>query len=217
MNQLSILGVAFGLAGAASANKIHKIHKSHPHIEKVPLETISTLAPFSAVILSTTLVCYFLIRFYLLEGFLLKRLYGIAYTRLSEINRRGFVNHHIAGATKILILILAIYPFISVAFGNSTLHSPYVKGSHVTMGDILIVAAQLLIGMYIFELIYRPKISPVSVVHHVGTIAVGQAAIAISLNLVREKDATIEFILCLVWGRLPCIDFSRVLQLTQSV
>jgi hypothetical protein len=58
-----------------------------------------------------------------------------------------------------------------------------------------------LISMYVFELFYRPKISPVSVMHHVGTIVIGQTAIAISLNLVREKDATIEFILCTVWGK----------------
>ncbi len=55
-------------------------------------------------------------------------------------------------------------------------------------------------AMYIFELFYRTKISPVSVGHHIGTIIIGQTAIAISFNLVREKDATIEFILCLVWG-----------------
>lgn len=30
---------------------------------------------------------------------------------------------------------------------------------------------------------------------------VAQAAIAISLDLTREKDATIEFILCTVWGK----------------
>jgi ABC-type uncharacterized transport system permease subunit len=56
--------------------------------------------------------------------------------------------------------------------------------------------------MYVFELFYRPKISPVSVGHHVGTIMIGQSAIAISLNLIKEKDATIEFILCTVWGKL---------------
>lgn len=73
------------------------------------------------------------------------------------------------------------------------------------MGDILIVAAQMLIAMYIFELLYRPKISPVSVGHHVGTILIGQSAIAISLDLVKERDATIEFILCTVWGAFDII------------
>jgi hypothetical protein len=62
------------------------------------------------------------------------------------------------------------------------------------------ICSHRLIAMYVFELFYRPKISPVSVGHHIGTIMIGQSAIAISLNLVREKDATIEFILCTVWG-----------------
>ncbi|KAL1854388.1 hypothetical protein Daus18300_011487 [Diaporthe australafricana] len=73
------------------------------------------------------------------------------------------------------------------------------------MGDILIVVSQMLIAMYIFELFYRPKISPVSVGHHVGTIMIGQSAIAISLDLIREPDADIEFSLCLVWGAFDIV------------
>lgn len=42
--------------------------------------------------------------------------------------------------------------------------------------------------------------SPISSMHHIGSIMVAQAAIAISLDLTREKDASIEFILCTVWG-----------------
>jgi hypothetical protein len=148
------------------------------------------------------MVVYSLIRLYVFEGGLLKKLYGETYTRLSEINRKGFLNHHIAGITKIIILILAAYPFISVVFRKADYHTPFAPGSPVKMGDILIIVAQMLIGMYIFELIYRTKISPVSIVHHIGTIAVGQAAIAINLNLAREKDGSIEFLLCLVWGTL---------------
>lgn len=65
----------------------------------------------------------------------------------------------------------------------------------------------MLVGMYIFELIYRVKVSHISSMHHIGTIMVAESAIAISLNLTREKDASIEFILCTVWGEsLPlCI------------
>lgn len=70
----------------------------------------------------------------------------------------------------------------------------------VTMGDILVTCTQLLVGMYIFELIYRIKISPISSLHHVGAILVAQSAIAISLNLGRKPDATVNFILVTVWG-----------------
>lgn len=172
-----------------------------PHVMRVPLESISKLAPFSALIISIICVVYFLVRFYILEGFLLRKIYGRTYTNMNEIVRSGFVNHHIAGGTKILILIVAAYPFIDVAFGDSTFHTPFAGSKIVTQGDVLIVVAQMLIAMYIFELFYRPKISPVSVGHHIGTIIIGQSAIAISLNLVREKDATIEFILCTMWGK----------------
>lgn len=63
------------------------------------------------------------------------------------------------------------------------------------------IVAQTLIAMYIFELLYRVKLSPVAVMHHIGTIMIGQSAIAISPNLAREPDADIEFILCTVWGK----------------
>ena len=59
----------------------------------------------------------------------------------------------------------------------------------------------MLVGMYIFELIYRVKVSPIGTMHHLGTILVAESAIAISLDLTREKDASIEFVLCTVWGK----------------
>lgn len=166
-----------------------------------PLQPISKLAPFSALIISIVFVILFFIRYYVLEGFLIRCVYGKKYTDLSELNSRGFINHHIAGATKIITLFLAAYPFFRVTFGQANFRTPYVPGSPVLMGDILIIAAQMLIAMYIFELIYRVKLSPVAVLHHIGTIMIGQSAIAISLQLAREPDADIEFVLCTVWGK----------------
>lgn len=175
------------------------------HIKHVPLTSLSKLSPYSGLVLSVILVVLFLIKQYIIEAFLLRRLYGSRYTDLNEVNRRGFVNHHIAGATKLIILVAAVYPFINVAFRYAVLNDPYAKGSRVTLGDILVVCAQLLVGMYIFELIYRVKISPISSMHHIGSIMVAQAAIAISLDLTREKDASIEFILCTVWGAFDIV------------
>ncbi len=62
---------------------------------------------------------------------------------MNETVRRGFVNHHIAGATKILILVLAAYPFVDVAFGSANFHTAFAGSAYVTMGDVLIVAAQM--------------------------------------------------------------------------
>ncbi|KAJ7662954.1 hypothetical protein B0H17DRAFT_1093040 [Mycena rosella] len=134
------------------------------HIRKFPLTSISTLSPYTGLIISVVLLVFFLIKFYVLELFLLRRFYGAKYTDLDEINRRSFVNHHIAGGTKIIILIIAVYPFGDVAFGTAGFHTPVMQGSNVTMGDMLVISSQMLVGMFIFELIYRTKISPISVV-----------------------------------------------------
>ena len=128
------------------------------HIRHVPLTSLSKLSPYSALTLSIVLVILFLLKQFVLDAFLIRRLYGDKYTRLNDWQRRSFVNHHIAGATKLLILIVAAYPFINVAFRYAVLHDPYARGSRVTLGDVLVVCTQLLVGMYIFELIYRVKI-----------------------------------------------------------
>jgi len=175
------------------------------HIQNTPLIPISSLAPFSGLIITIVLIILFLLKQYLLELFLLRKIYGRKYTDLKESDRRGFLNHHIAGATKLLILIVGVYPFIDVAFRYATLNTAYAPGSTVTLGDVLVVCTQMLLAMYIFELLYRVKISPISTMHHIGTVVIGQTAVAISLNLAREKDATIEFILCTVWGAFDIV------------
>ena len=169
------------------------------HIRHAPISSISNFAPYSALILSIVLVVLFLIRFYILQLFLLEKIYGEKYTQLGDVSRRSFLNHHIAGATKIAILVFAVYPFGSVAFGSADFHTPYVHGSSITMGDLLLIAAQMLTGMFIFELLYRVKVSPVSVAHHIGSIMVAQAAIAISVK--GDRESSIEFMLCTVWGK----------------
>lgn len=168
------------------------------HVKHFPVSSISPLAPYSALILSVVIIVFFLIRFYFLQDFFLPKFYGSKYTNLDDINRRGFLNHHIAGGTKFFILVVAAYPFGSTAFGKADFHTPYVAGSKVTMGDLLLVCAQMLTGMYIFELLYRVKISPISVLHHMGSILVAQAAIAISVR--GDPESSIEFVLCTIWG-----------------
>jgi hypothetical protein len=168
------------------------------HLRAFPSSSISKLAPHCALILSIVLIFLFFIKFYVLELFVLRRLYGSKYTQLGDINRRGFVNHHVAAASKIVVMVLGLYPFFSVTFGSAHFDSPYAPGVSTTLGDILVICTQIFVGTFIFELIYRVKISPVSVAHHVGTILIGQAAITLSVN--GNVDGGIEFVLCTVYG-----------------
>lgn len=176
----------------------------HPHLDQIVNASISRLAPYSGLILTMWLVIIFALRFYVFEGFLMRKLYGDKYTSMfkDEKVRRGFINHHVAGAIKLVLLVSAVYPLVAVAFGSATMHSSFDgHDGIVKMGDVLVVCSQLFISMYVFELFYRPQISPISALHHIGAILIAQSAVSISLDFEHEVDATIEFIMCFVWGK----------------
>ena len=86
------------------------------HIRDTRLTIFSRLSPYSGLILSVVLVVLFLVKQYLIDGFLLRWAYGDRYTNLKEVERRSFVNHHVAGGMKLLILVVGVYPFVDVAF-----------------------------------------------------------------------------------------------------
>lgn len=65
---------------------------------------------------------------------------------------------------------------------------------------MLLVLNQVFVAMYLFELLYRAELSYVAVAHHVGSVVIAQTAVTISLQWRHQQDATIEFILCYVWG-----------------
>ncbi|KAF9633701.1 hypothetical protein BFW01_g4595 [Lasiodiplodia theobromae] len=183
----------------------HLTSRKAPHVVHLESSYVSNLASYAGIILVVCLVIIFLFRMYVFEGFLLKRLYRTIYTQMNDTVRRGFVNHHVAGSIKIVLLATAIYPFIAVAFGHSGMQAPIVPHSRVTMGDVLVVCSQIFVGMYVFELFYRTKISPVSVLHHIGAILIAQSAVMMSLDPKHQKDAALEFVLCFVWGAFDVI------------
>ncbi|KAI1625231.1 hypothetical protein EDD37DRAFT_649558 [Exophiala viscosa] len=181
------------------------VRHDHSHVATLSNESISPLAPFSALIITISAVIIFLIRLYVLESWLLPRLYGSKYTDLSDTNRRSFVNHHVAGGTKLVLLFSGAYPFISMAFGHGTPHSPFGPSHLTTLGDVAMVCSQIFTVMYIFELFYRTAISPISAAHHIGAIVIAQTAVALTLGYAHDRDATDEFILCLVWGAFDVV------------
>lgn len=176
-------------------------HRHIPHFATLQNESISILTAYSGLILTVWLVILFLSKHYLLERILFPRFYRNAYRNMDDGLRRGFMNHHIAGGTKVVLLIAGAKPFIDVVFGQSELHSRLSRHhAHPTMGDILIVLVQLFVAMYVFELFFRKTLSPIAVMHHVGAIVIAQSAVVLSLDLNKELNATMEFVLCLVWG-----------------
>ncbi|KAL5119911.1 hypothetical protein ACEQ8H_002273 [Pleosporales sp. CAS-2024a] len=184
----------------------HHAHHDHKHGDGRPRVTllvndeVSQLAPFSGIILTIALVVFFLVRYYVFENFLIPRIYGDIYKRLNDNQRRGFINHHVAATAKIVMIISGAYPFMSVLAGKASLHHHFAGSKVVTLGDVLLVLNQVFIAMYLFELIFRQKLSPVAVAHHIGSVIIAAVSVAISLEWQHQRDATIEFMLCYLWG-----------------
>ena len=109
-----------------------------PRVTQVVNEEISKLAPYAGLILTITLVVFFLVRYYVFEKFLLRKIYKSTFTNLDEVKRRGFINHHIAATAKIIMLLVAGYPFLAVVFGRATVQSPFGSSDVVKMGDSML-------------------------------------------------------------------------------
>lgn len=162
---------------------------------------VSDVALFGALIMTITAVILAFFRIYLLDAFLLATVYrSVDKKTLTDTQRRSFINHHVAAALKILLIALAGYPLLRILTTGASPHTPYAPGSRATLGDVLMVASQIFTMMYVFELFYREKVSPISFAHHVGAMVIAQAAVAMSINFDDEKDAVPEFLLCFIWG-----------------
>lgn len=175
------------------------------HFADIINQLISGIAPYSGLILTIAACILAVIRLYLLD-LIIPKVYSPQIIRsLSDGQRRSFINHHVAAGTKIVLLIITAYPFLAIFAGHKTPHTAFAKGTSTTLGDVMIVSSQIFTVMYIFELFYRDKVSPISCAHHVGAIIITQAAVAMSINFDHESDAVFEFLICFVWGTsCPC-------------
>lgn len=125
------------MANITGKHDDHHFNHGHgrPRVTMLVNEEISQLAPYSGLILTISLIMFFIVRYYLFETFLLKRMYGKIYSSLNDNRRRGFINHHVAATAKIIMLSTAAYPFFAVIAGKHTLHE-YIGGrGPVTFGD----------------------------------------------------------------------------------
>jgi hypothetical protein len=173
---------------------------------QLPNEAVSFLTPYSGLLLTICLVVLSGIKNGILEPYIFPRYYGNVLSRLSDRDQRGFLVHHISAAVKVIILAIGMKPFGDVIFGKSTLHDPFIKGhTQPTMGDMLIPLGQLFVGLYIFELLARKKVSLITWLHHVSAVVLGQTAVALTLDPENQSNATMEFILCFIWAAFDAL------------
>ncbi|KAF1962219.1 hypothetical protein CC80DRAFT_399744 [Byssothecium circinans] len=146
------------------------------------------------------LVTFGLIKQYALEGYLIRKreLYKQTWARINHRDQRTLVNHHLSLGVKIIILLIAIVPFMFIVAGHEFAYSP-IPHSRISVGDMMFIVSNMYTAMYTFELCYRTGISPIAWLHHTGTAVMAQYALVLSADP-EHRDGGIEQVLCWIWG-----------------
>lgn len=98
-----------------------------------------------------------------------------------------------------LCLLPAAWPFLAVFFCGRSLKDALFTGTAVSNADMLSVAYFAVIAMFLFEVIYRLNISPVSLIHHTAGCAL--AARQVSAQVMHEDASTdSQFRLLILYG-----------------
>lgn len=133
-----------------------------------------------------------------LEGCVMPRLFREVYRDLTIVNQRSFTAHVLWLVVKLCILPAA-WPFVQVFFCGHTFQDPLFRGTSISNADYLGVVYFAVLSMFLFELIYRLKISPVSLIHHTAGCALGVWQV---VEQRYQDDATTElqFRLLMLYG-----------------
>ncbi|KAK6330858.1 hypothetical protein TWF718_003058 [Orbilia javanica] len=162
---------------------------------------VSVLAPYSNIILTLSLCTLFIVKHAILEPHL-PHIYAHVWGPSSDATKRALLTLHLAALIRIIIVVVGLYPFLSLVFGSSRLSDPVgIFGERLKMGDCIVIVMNLLPSFYIFEIIHRSRLSIVTWMHHVGSILTAQGTV--TLVNYGHVNVRYQFLLIAVWG---CFD-----------
>ncbi|KAF2997619.1 hypothetical protein E8E13_004106 [Curvularia kusanoi] len=156
----------------------------------------------------TLVVFFFATRFF--DYVFPKTIYRETCSRLDGNRKRRFVNHHISITAKILVIALAMYPYMAIVLGKADFGTPIVAGSEHTMGDVITIASAIYISVYLHELLYLSSgVKLIVVLHHIGAVIVASVMITRNVRWEVESNTTAYTVLIMTYG---CFDvFAGVL------
>lgn len=160
-------------------------------------QTSQVLVNGFACVVGFELLYFAFVRFFL-EGYFMPRAFRAAYLDLTIVNQRSFTAHVLWLTVKICLLVAA-WPFVLVFFCRKGLEDPLFSGTSISSGDILSVAYFAVISMFLFEIIYRLKISPVSLLHHTAGCALGVWQI-VEQVMHKDEETESQFRLLILYG-----------------
>ncbi|KAJ4992967.1 hypothetical protein SVAN01_01671 [Stagonosporopsis vannaccii] len=173
-----------------------------PHaIQRLNDGLVSTYSHHGFLLSTITLIVFFAATRLLSDYLFPKLTYPEIFKRLSPSQNRRFVNHHVLISAKILMIVLALYPYLAIVTGHAQFNTPFIAGASTTMGDITIVATSIFIGMYLHELLYvSSDVQWVSVLHHVGAVIVASVMVARNVRWEVEKSTQAYTLLIMTYG-----------------
>lgn len=130
-----------------------------------------------------------------------KVIYRNVFKRLTVGQRRRFVNHHVLISAKVLMIVLALYPYMAIVTGHAQFDTPFITGAKTTMGDVTIVATSIFIGMYLHELLYvSSDVHWISVLHHLGSVLIASVMVARNVRWEVETSTQAYTLLIMTYG-----------------
>lgn len=121
--------------------------------------------------------------------------------------KRTFTNHHVLISAKIIMIGLALYPYLLIVNGLAEFDDPFVRAtaytpaSTTTNGDVVIVATAIFLAMYLHELLFLSSlVSWVSGMHHLGACTVASVMVTRNVRWEVESSTAAYTVLIMTYG-----------------
>jgi hypothetical protein len=175
-------------------------------ISWVKHQPLTQLLPYGSIIITCSIIFVVIIS-NILERYLLRKVYGQIWKELdqpgNERRRRSFTYYHVGTVMLSILFATGAYPVLSFLVGPADFNSIIGrKWPGITCGDMMFMFAEVYSAYYLYELAFRTRFaSPLTIAHHTGLLLITQTAIALFAKPHDGKIATVEFFMCMVWGK----------------
>lgn len=167
-------------------------------IASLPETPVSILAGNAHMVLVVCLLAATLLRRYPLE-WIFPQIPRLNFTQLDARNQRSFLNSFMHLIVRLAALLSVIPAFVRILAGKANFASTFTPNGP-TFGTMLMAGMIAMCSIYVHEIMYREHMSFVTMVHHIGTVAVGAYAILFSREWGKENFTQAYFAMCCLFG-----------------
>ncbi|KAJ4367972.1 hypothetical protein N0V86_009813 [Didymella sp. IMI 355093] len=169
-------------------------------IQKLNDALISSYAHHGFLLMTVTLVVFF-IASRVFDVYLFPQIYKETWKRITMEKKRSFINNHVLISAKVLMIGLALYPYLLIVNGLADFSDPYIFGETTSNGDVIVVATAIFIAMYLHELLYlSSQVHRVSVFHHLGAVVVASVMVTKNVRWEVESSTSAYTVLIMTYG-----------------